>query len=146
MRTGSIRAWAVAAAIAAIVLQGCASDAAAARSVVDRYEAASVAGDAATAWSLLAPESQRMFPAEADFADMLRRGLAAGGGVYVVGEARSDDPSVAAWLAKSAPGVSDPGRVFTITVTHPNASAPAGRRESFYVALDTAGAWRIWFD
>lgn len=123
-----------------------AGSAAAALSVVDRYEAARARGDVATAWSLLASQSQQMFPTVQDFGDMLRKGVASDGSAYALGEARTDDPTIAAWLAKSAPGTSDPGRVFSIEVTHPNATTEAGRVEAFYVALDMSGAWRLWFN
>ncbi len=121
-----------------------ASDAVTARSLIARFEAASAAGDDATAWSLLASWSRRMFPSVQSFADSRSRFLVAAGYAYVIGEPRRDDPSVPAWLAKSDPGVADPGRVFSVEVTHPDASLAAAGREEFFVALDTAGVWKIW--
>ena len=121
-----------------------ASDAATARSLVARYEAASAAGDDATAWSLLAAWSQNQFPSRQSFADSRRVAFARAAAAYVIGEPRTDDPSIPGWLAKGAPGVSDPGRVYSVEVTHPNASPAALRREVFFVALDESGTWKIW--
>jgi hypothetical protein len=121
-----------------------ASDAATALSLVARYEAASAAGDSATAWSLLATWSQRQFPSIQSFADSRKVRFAGTATAYVVGEPRTDDPTIPGWLAKSDPGVSDPGRVFSVEVTHPNASPVAAKLEVFFVALDMSGAWKIW--
>jgi hypothetical protein len=121
-----------------------ASDAATARSLVARYEAASAAGDDATAWSLLAAWSQNQFPSLQSFADSRRVAFAGAAAAYVTGEPRTDDPTIPGWLVKGAPGVSDPGRVFSVEVTHPNASPAALRREVFFVALDMSGTWKIW--
>ena len=123
--------------------QSPASDAATARSLVDRYEAACATGDYVTAWSALATFSQRAFPSFQSFADERSRFFAAAGAVYVVGEPRQDDPDVLAWLAKGQL-VPDPGRAFSVEVTHPDAPDPAGRREVFVVAPDTSGTWRLW--
>jgi hypothetical protein len=121
-----------------------ASDAATARSLVARYEAASAAGDDATAWSLLAAWSQNQFPTRQSFADSRRVAFAGAAAAYVIGEPRTDDPSISGWLAKGAPGVSDPGRVLSVEVTHPNATPAAVRPEVFFVALDMSGTWKIW--
>lgn len=123
--------------------QSPASDAATARSLVDRYEAACTTGDYVTAWSVVATFSQRMFPSFQSFADERSRFFAAAGPAYVVGEPRQDDPDVLAWLAKGQP-VPDPGRAFSIEVTHPDAPDPALRREVFVVAPDTSMTWRLW--
>ena len=120
------------------------SDVATARSLVGRFEAASAAGDDATAWSLLAAWSQDQFPSRQSFADSRRVAFAGAAATYVVGEPRTDYPSIPGWLAKGAPGVSDPGRVLSVEVTHPNASPAALRREVFFVALDESGTWKIW--
>ena len=121
-----------------------ASDAATARSLVGRYEAASVAGDDATAWSLLGARSQDQFPSRQSFADARRVAFAGAAATYVIGEPRTDDPYIPGWLATGAPGVSAPGRVFSVDVTHPNASPAALRLEVFFVALDVSGTWKVW--
>ena len=121
-----------------------ASDAATARSLVARYEAASAAGDDATAWSLLAPWSQNQFPTRQSFADSRKVAFAGAAATYLIGEPRTDDPSIPGWLAKGAPGVSDPGRGYSVEVAHPNASPAALRRELFFVARDQSGTWKIW--
>jgi hypothetical protein len=121
-----------------------ASDAATARSLVARYEAASAAGDDATAWSLLAPWSRDQFPTRQSFADSRRVAFGGAAAAYDIGEPRTDDPSIPGWLAKGAPGVSDPGRVFSVEVTHPNASPATLRLELFFVALDMSGTWKVW--
>ncbi len=120
------------------------SDVAAAHALVARYEAASVAGDDATAWSLLAAQSQAMFPSRPSYADSRRVASAGTASAYVVGEPRTDDPRIPGWLAKSDPGVLDPARVFAVDVAHPDASPVAARLEVFFVALDMSGAWKIW--
>jgi hypothetical protein len=111
---------------------------------VARYEAASAAGDDATAWSLLAPWSQDQFPSLQSFADSRSLRFAGAAAAYVIGEPRTDAPYIPGWLAKGAPGVSDPGRVFSVEVTHPNASPSALRLEVFFVALDMSGTWKVW--
>jgi hypothetical protein len=123
--------------------QTLASDAATARSLVDRYEAACATGDYLTAWSVLAAFSQRVFPSFQSFAAERTRFFVATGPAYVVGEPRQDDPDVLAWLAKGQP-VPDPGQAFSVEVTHPDAPDPALRREVFVVAPDTSGTWRLW--
>jgi hypothetical protein len=120
------------------------SDAATARSLVARYEATSATGDDVTAWSLLAAWSQNQFPTRQSFADSRRVRFAGDAAAYVIGEPRTDDPSIPGWLAKGAPEVSDPGRVLSVEVTHPNASPAALRRELFFVALDESGTWKVW--
>jgi len=111
---------------------------------VARYEATSAAGDDVTAWSLLAAWSQNQFPSLQSFADSRRVRFAGAASAYVIGEPRTDDPSIPGWLAKGAPGVSDPGRVYSVEATHPNASSLALRREVFFVALDLSGTWKVW--
>jgi hypothetical protein len=123
--------------------QSPASDAATARSLVDRYEAGCATGDYVTAWSVLATFSQRAFPSFQSFAAERTRFFAAAGPAYVVGEPRQDDPAVLAWLAKGQL-VPDPGRAFSVEVIHPDAPDPASRREVFVVAPDTSGTWRLW--
>ena len=115
-------------------------DATVATQLVDRYEAALVAGDWATAFDLLATTSPTHDTGLSAFAAERDPFYASVDGRYVMGE-----PASVSDLAAYAPLVNgaDGSRAYLIEVDYPAIGGNAGY-EQFVVAPDPTGTWRIW--
>ena len=85
-----------------------------------------------------------MFPSYAAFAAASARLGAQDGHGFVVGAPRTDDPYIAVLLAKGDPGIADDRRVYSVSVTHADATPSEAHTDVLYVALDPSGVWKIW--
>jgi hypothetical protein len=118
-----------------------ASDSETARDLVDRYEAALVAGNWQTAFNLLAPTSLTREAGLTSFSDERQAFFESVNGRYVIGS-----PAPATDWATYGPLVSgaDRSRAWFFEVDYPALAGNNAGFEQFVVAPDAGGTWRIW--
>jgi hypothetical protein len=117
------------------------SEEAAARSLLDQYERALIAGNWQTAFGLLASTSLTSEAGLAEFASERSAFFATAGDRYVLG---ASSP-VTDWASYgSTVEGADRDHAYLVEVDYPALSGNNAGFEQFVVAWDPTGAWRIW--